>query len=107
MKKKEIEIITLCGSTKFRDTFFGIIRRPTSEGEIVILPGVFGHAEGEEISEEQKQKLDELHLRKIDLSDGIYVVDVNGYVGESTGREIEYAKRNGKFVRFCSKEAER
>jgi bifunctional DNase/RNase len=46
--------------------------------------------------------MDELHLRKIDLADEIFVVDFNGYIGESTANEIEYAKRHGKVVRYFS-----
>ena len=66
-KEKEIsakpEIITLCGSTRFKDKFFEIMRKLTLEGKIVIPPGVFGHSDGE-ASEEEKKKLDELHFRK-------------------------------------------
>lgn len=109
-KKKEIsakpEIITLCGSTRFKDEFLKVMRRLTLEGKIVIPPGVFGHSDGGEVSEEQKKMLDELHFRKIDISDGIYVIDINGYIGESTRREIEYATKNEKFVRYYSREQE-
>ena len=95
------EIITLCGSTRFKDKFLEIMRKLTLEGKIVILPGLFKHADGE-ASDEDKKKLDELHLRKIDLSDGIYVVNVNRYIGSSTGRKITYAINNKKFVRYYS-----
>ena len=101
------EVITLCGSTQFREQFFETQERLTLEGKIVFSVGVFVHADGKQISAEQKQKLDELHLRKIDLSDGIYVIDVNGYIGESTRREIKYARKEGKFVRFYSVELQR
>lgn len=96
------EIICLCGSTRFKEKFFEVMRELTLEGKIVVMPGVFGHAEGDKVGEEQKKKLDELHFRKIELSDSLYVIDVNGYIGESTSREIEYARAKGKFIRYYS-----
>ena len=96
------EVITLCGSTKFKEQFLEAQERLTLEGKIVISVGLFVHGDDKKISEEQKQKLDELHKRKIDLSEGIYVINVNGYIGNSTRKEISYAKEQGKFVRFYS-----
>lgn len=90
------EIITLCGSTKFKKEFLEITKKQSLEGKIVLSVGLFNHADSEKVTEEQKIMLDELHLRKIDLSDSIYVIDVNKYIGESTKREIEYALKNGK-----------
>lgn len=101
-----IKIVTLCGSTRFKDTFFEVMKKLTLEGKIVILPGVFIHQKGEEVSEEQKRNLDNLHFRKIDLSHSIYVIDVRGYIGESTRKEIQYAKLNNKNVRYYSKETQ-
>ena len=98
------EIITLCGSTKFKEQFLEVQRRLTLDGIIVVSCGLFTHADNEPTTEEQKKMLDELHFSKIYLSDGIYVIDVGGYIGESTRREIEYAGKNGKFVRYYSKE---
>lgn len=62
----------------------------------------FEQSEGFEITEEQAELLGNLHLRKIDVSDEIFVVDVNGYIGSSTKREIEYAKEKGKVIRYYS-----
>ena len=101
------EIVTLCGSTRFKEEYALVQKRLTLEGKIVISCGSFNHADNEPITEEQKRMLDELHLRKIDLSDSIYVVDVGGYIGESTGNEIEYAKANGKEVKFYSRETKK
>ena len=53
---------------------------------------------------ELKSMLDELHLRKIDLADEVLVLDVDGYIGESTRREIEYAKQQAKFIKYLSQE---
>lgn len=69
-------------------------------GHVVVMPGVFGHADGGFVDVETKRKLDELHLRKIDMADIVYVINPNGYIGESTKREIEYAESLGKQIRY-------
>ena len=85
------QVITLCGSTRFKDQFFEAARDLTLQGWIVLMPLVFAHS-GDSITDEQKQNLDELHLEKIRLSNAILVLNIGGYIGESTRREIEYAK---------------
>ena len=98
-------VITLCGSTRFKDDFFAEQRRLTLEGHIVISVGLFGWDEGrpeDVLGEETKAMLDELHLRKIDLADRVHVIDRDGYVGSSTAREIEYAHTAKKHVTFMS-----
>ncbi len=103
MKRKNFpEIITLCGSTRFKERYLEVQKILTLEEKIIISCGLFTHADDEPTTEEQKNRLDELHLRKIDLSDAIYVVDVGGYIGESTSREIEYAKKHNKKVYYDS-----
>ena len=92
------QVITLCGSTKFKDEFLEAQRSLTLEGNIVISVGMFGHADGLEIQPDTKAMLDELHKRKIDISDAIYVVNVGGYIGESTRGEIDYAYKHRKRV---------
>src|SRR3954453_15967785 len=93
-------IVTICGSTRFRAEMAAANRELTLAGYIVLAPGVFGH-DGDEITGRQKLALDELHLRKIDLARWIYAVsDVSGYYGESTQKEIEYARAAGKEVHF-------
>lgn len=96
-------IITLCGSTRFKEEFERVNKELTLKGHIVISVGVFVH-QGETISEYQKVKLDEIHKRKIDMSDAIYVINKNGYIGSSTQGEIEYAKETGKKVFFMGDE---
>ncbi len=93
------EIITLCGSTRFKDEYLQEMKRLTLEGKIVIPVGLWGHS-GDPITDEQKRMLDEMHLRKIDLSDGIFVINPKGYIGESTKREIEYTLTKGKKVLY-------
>jgi hypothetical protein len=97
MPDTEPAIATLCGSTRFRTEIAAANRRLTLAGYLVLAPGVFAH-DGDEITDQQKAALDTLHLRKIDLAELVYVVNPGGYIGESTRREIAYARRNGKRV---------
>lgn len=95
-----MKTITLCGSTKFKDQYMDAQKKLTLDGNIVISVGLFGHADAEPLTVEVKAILDNLHLRKIDMSDEIYVINVGGYIGKSTGREIGYALKHGKIVRY-------
>jgi hypothetical protein len=95
------KIITLCGSTRFKDEYIAEQKRLTLEGNIVISVGLFGHSGDEEVwSEHTKIMLDDMHKRKIDLADEIFVINVGGYIGESTRSEIEYAIKTGKVVNY-------
>ncbi len=95
------KIITLCGSTRFRDAFIEAQKQLTLEGHIVISVGLFGHAgDGEVWTAGTKAMLDDMHLRKIDLADEIFVVNPGGYIGESTRNEIAYAKIMNKPVSY-------
>lgn len=96
----KFKIITLCGSTKFKTQFIEQQRKLTLEGNIVISVGMFGHADIEPITDEIKTMLDEMHFRKIDMADEIFVINVGGYVGFSTKREIEYAESMGKVINY-------
>ena len=99
-------VITLCGSTRFRDAFIEAQKRLTLEGNIVISVGLFGHAGDDEVWKHgTKEMLDDMHKRKIDMADEIYVINVGGYIGESTRSEIEYARRTGKAVRYLEEES--
>lgn len=101
-------VITLCGSTRFKDEFMEAQKRLTLEGNIVISVGLFGHAGDSEVWENMdegtltktKKMLDDMHKRKIDMADEIFVINVGGYIGSSTKSEIEYAKMTGKTVRY-------
>lgn len=95
------KIITLCGSTRFKEQYLEAQKRLTLEGNIVISVGLFGHSGDDEVwTEGTKAMLDDMHKRKIDLADEIFVVNVGGYIGESTRSEIEYAKSQGKDVKY-------
>ena len=99
------KVITLCGSTRFKEQFLQAQKRLTLEGNIVISVGLFGHSGDDEVwSEGTKEMLDDMHLRKIDMADEIFVINVGGYIGSSTRREIEYARARGKRVVFLEEE---
>ena len=104
----DYKVITLCGSTKFKDAFMAEQKRLTLECNIVISVGLFGHSGDDEVWEgmsedtltNTKIMLDDMHKRKIDMADEIFVINVGGYIGDSTKSEIEYAKKTGKVVRY-------
>ena len=97
----KFKVITLCGSTKFKDEFIKAQKDLTLQGNIVISVGLFGHSGDDEgWTEGTKEMLDNMHKRKIDMADEIFVINVGGYIGESTRSEIEYAIRNGKKVNY-------
>ena len=100
-KKNKFKVITLCGSTKFKEEFLDAQKKLTLEGNIVISVGLFGHAgDSEALSENTKTMLDDIHKSKIDMADEIFVINVDGYIGESTKSEIVYAKTTGKKVNY-------
>ena len=104
-------VVTLCGSTRFKDAFMEAQKRLTLEGNIVISVGLFGHSGDNEVWEgmsedtltKTKEMLDDMHKRKIDMADEIFVINVGGYIGSSTRSEIEYAKAHGKPVRYLER----
>ena len=103
---KNYKVITLCGSTRFKDEFLKVQKELTLKGNIVISVGLFGHSGDSEVWENMdegtltktKEMLDDMH--KIDMADEIFVINVGGYIGDSTKSEIEYAKAHGKKVNY-------
>lgn len=102
-------VVTLCGSTRFKDEFYEAQKRLTLEGNIVISVDHFGHAGNQEVWDgmgedtlskwfcvKTKEMIDDMHKRKIDMADSSYVINVGGYIGESTRSEINYAEKTGK-----------
>ncbi len=106
------KVVTLCGSTRFKDQFMEAQKKLTLEGNIVISVGLFGHAGDSEVWENMdegtltktKEMLDDMHKRKIDMADEIFVINVGGYIGSSTRSEIEYAEKTGKTVRYLEEQ---
>jgi len=96
-------ILTLCGSTKFKDDFIRVNKELTLAGNVVLSVGCFGHS-GDFITDEQKLMLDAIHKRKIDLSEGIYVINKGGYIGSSTREEIKYARSHGKSIFYMEEQ---
>lgn len=101
------EIITICGSTRFKDEINAANAKLTLAGKLVISLGVFGHTDMPDDdwttgTTDLKVMLDELHKRKIDIADTILVVNPGGYIGESTQSEIDYALAQGKPVFYTS-----
>jgi len=100
------KIVCLCGSTRFYRAFQEANYQETMNGHIVLSVGFYPHAQeemhGEQmgITVEQKEALDRLHLRKIDLADEVLVLNVGGYIGKSTQSEIAYAIAQGKSLRY-------
>lgn len=102
------KVVTLCGSTRFKEQFMEAQKRLTLAGYIVISVGLFGHAGDQEVWDgmdegtlsKTKEMLDDMHKRKIDMADEIYVINVGGYIGDSTRSEIQYAEEHGKTVRY-------
>lgn len=95
------KVITLCGSTRFKDAFMETQKRLTLEGNIVISVGLFGHSGDNEVwTAGTKEMLDDMHKRKIDMANEIFIINVGGYIGSSTRSEIEYAKENGKPINY-------
>ena len=95
------KVVTLCGSTRFKEAFLETQKKLTLEGNIVISVGLFGHSGDSEVwLPGTKEMLDDMHKRKIDMADEIFVINVGGYIGSSTRSEIEYAKDTNKPVRY-------
>lgn len=95
------EVVTLCGSTKFKDEFIKIQKDLTLKGCIVISVGFFELSEEDAVwLEGTKEMLDDMHKRKIDMADTIFVINKDGYIGKSTESEIEYAKSSGKTIAY-------
>lgn len=102
---KKFKVITLCGSTKFKDEFIREHKRLTLEGNIVISFGLFGHSgDGVAFEESTNFMLSEMHKAKIDMSDEIFVINVDRYIGSSTMSEIRYAHDTGKKVVYLEPE---
>ena len=100
------KIICLCGSSRFIETFAVLAWEFEKQGKITLglhyLPPSYPTKVSDHIAEAEgvSAKMDELHLSKIDLADEIFIINVNGYIGESTTREIAYAKSQGKPIEY-------
>ena len=89
------KVVTICGSMKFKDKMMEIAKELEVKDKYVVIQCVYGSGK---FSDEEQEILGDLHYKKIEISDAIYVVNVDGYIGSSTNKEIEYAKKIGKEV---------
>lgn len=105
-KQDRPTVVCLCGSTRFYEAFQKANYKETMAGRIVLSVGFYPHsatqAHGEDVgcTEAQKTRLDRLHMAKIEMCDEVLILNVDGYIGFSTRRELEYAEHLGKRVRF-------
>ncbi len=91
------KVVTLCGSVRFWNEIQEVSERLQLENKYAVI-GIIPHIMDRDLTEYEKELFGELHRVKIDLSDAIFVVNVDGYIGESVKKEIEYAKENGKEI---------
>lgn len=96
-----MKIVTICGSMKFQKEMQKIAFDLETKHNMSVLQCVY-NVEDEDISESKQEALAKAHLRKIEISDAIYVVDIKGYIGESVSKEIQFAKGKGKEIIFHS-----
>lgn len=106
--KDKPTVVCLCGSSRFYDAYQKAEYEVTMAGEIYLSIGFYPHGDkhGEGVGHDSQEKvaLDELHKRKIDLADYVYVLNVGGYIGDSTRSEVEYAIEHSKPVRWLEPE---
>lgn len=92
--------VVLCGSTRFYQAFQEANLRETLVGNIVLSIGCDTKADRDlSLGSVDKMALDVLHLYKIDLADEVLVLNVGGYIGASTRREVKYAYQLDKLIR--------
>lgn len=100
---RKYPVITLCGSSRFKNEFIKLNEEFTLQGFVVISLGLFGHADKKYeniLTPEKKLLLDDIHKQKIDMADIVFIVNVNNYIGESTRNEIEYAESLNKTIKY-------
>ncbi len=93
-------VVCLCGSTKFKKEFEIVARNETMKGRIVLTLAVFSQTDGDPLTDEQFTMLRHLHRHKIKMSDEIFVVNVDGYIGESTREDIEFASSSNMRIEY-------
>lgn len=98
VERMERKVLTICGSIRFMEKILEVHEKLELQGHVVI--GVVQHVRKEPYTPDEEDLLDVIHKIKIDIADGIYVVNVDGYIGASTRSEIEYAQKHGKEVYY-------
>lgn len=99
--KNTHSVITLCGSSSFREVFIETANKLTLQHYIVLTPSFgFGLESDLIVSHTLREILVSMHKQRIDMADEILVINKNGYIGDSTKAEIEYAKKNNKEINY-------
>ena len=93
----QIKVITICGSMRYSKEMMKIAEELELKDGYADIQCVY-NVDGQKYEGIYASILDKIHRKKIDISDAIYVVNIDGYIGNSTRNEIEYAKNNGKEV---------
>ncbi len=91
------KIVTICGSMKFKDEMIKATKDLEIKNKYIVIQCVYSD---DKFTDDEQQTLSDLHYKKIAISDAIYVINVNGYIGTSTAKEIDYAKRLGKEIMY-------
>ena len=100
------KVVTSCGSVRFWNKIQEMYEKLELENEYAVI-GITPHVMNRDFTKYEEDLLDEMHKIKIDLSDAIFVVNVDGYIGKSTREEIEYAKEKGKEIMYLEKMEEK
>jgi len=98
-----VKIITLCGSYRFKSEMTKVAEELTLKGNCVLTPIDLTRSGQDAYTAEEIFTFKAMHKEKIRLSDAIFVVNVDGYIGDSTRSEIEYARSLGKEILFLNK----
>ena len=93
----EVKVITICGSMRYSKEMMKIAEELELKKGYAVIQCVY-NIDGQKYEGVDAGILDKIHRKKIDISDAIYVVNIGGYIGNSTKNEIEYALENGKEV---------
>lgn len=93
-------VVYLCGPSKYRAELSTAFRALTLGGHVVVMSGAFGPQDSGFINGETKKNLDELELKKIDMSDWLYVANTSGYIDADMQRQIDYAESLGKLIKY-------
>ncbi len=92
-----MKVITLCGSLKFQKEIMEIAEKMALEGNCILTP-IYHVLDNIEVNNEKLRILKQAHLKKIEISDAILVININNYIGDSTKKEVEYAKKLNKEI---------
>lgn len=97
-----MEIVVICGSVRFKNEMLGYRDEQMTKGKWILLPENMD-IDIQKIDRRVKDQMDQLHLKKIDCADKVIIWNREGYMGESTRRELSYSLKNNKAIEFIEK----